>query len=154
MYSVPLLGAPALRGPEISRPPAPVSFPYFPFFPGGWDYGYAPAQNITIVQSPPSYVVVPERPPQPPVRAEIREYKPPPPAESSAAAEAPSFAIALKDGSVHFASAVTVQQDTLLYVDPDGRHERVSLNAVDRETTKRLNRVRNLELRLPIPATR
>jgi hypothetical protein len=157
MFPVPRLGAPDLppspppapRGPA-HRGASPASLPYFPLLPGGWDYDYAPyapPPNVTIVQPPPPPVIVQERPPQP-LHSEIREYKVAP--ESTATvAEPPSFAIALRDGSVHFAMAVTAQDGALLYVDSDGRHERIPLETVDRETTTRLNRERNLTLRLP-----
>jgi hypothetical protein len=152
MFSVPRLGAPDLPPAAPPRAPhRPASLPYFPLFPGGWDYGYAapytPPPAVTIVQAPPPYIPAP---PPPLPHAEIHEYKVAP--ESATAAEPPSFAIALKDGSVRSAMAVTTQGDTLHYVDPEGRHERVSLDAVDRETTTRLNRARNLPLRLPPPA--
>ena len=42
----------------------------------------------------------------------------------------------------------------LSYVDPDGQHRRVSLNTVDREATRRVNRERKLELRLPPPTAK
>ena len=125
----------------------------FPFFGFGDTPVYPPVQNIIVVQQPAPPVIVQETPRET-ARAEIREYKQTTPSESGPGQEQPSFAIALRDSSVHSAMAVTVQNDTLHYVDPDGRHERVSLDAVDRETTTRLNRARKLELRLPPPTTR
>jgi hypothetical protein len=93
--------------------------------------------------------MVPAVPSVPP-KAEIHEYK------QAAASSAPStvgeaqaFAIVLKDGSVHSAVAVTVQHSGLYYVEPDGGHRLVSLDALDREATLRLNRERKLQLQLP-----
>lgn len=124
----------------------------FPLFLGDYDYGYegyAPAPSVVVVEQPPLYVMVPPAPSVPP-KAEIHEY------EQAAASSAPStvdegqaFAIVLKDGSVHSAVAVTVQHSGLYYVEPDGGHRLVSLDALDREATLRLNRERKLQLQLP-----
>jgi hypothetical protein len=158
-------------GPIQARPAPPVQAPFargfgsgrrsflspvFPFVLGGYDYDYAPgydygyaaAPNMTIVQQPPVYVIVP---PSPIVPA-ILEYTSP--LASSTALEQPAFAIVLKDGSIHSALAVSVQDDMLYYVDSERGHLRVSLDAVDREATARRNRERKLELRLPPPTTK
>ena len=145
-------------GPHAGAPPATgrsarpsTSHRFFPgAFPSYWDSGYdypsygadyapAPAPNVVVVQLPP--------PPSPPPTPEIHEYS----GASAAPAsdEQPAYAIALKDGSVHAAAAVTVQDNTLHYVDPDGQHRLVPLDMVDREATRRLNRERNLRLQLP-----
>jgi hypothetical protein len=63
--------------------------------------------------------------------------------------EEQAFAIVLKDGSVHSAVAVTVQANGLYYVEPDGSHRLVKLDALDHEATARLNRERKLQLQLP-----
>jgi hypothetical protein len=138
----------------------PQAFPAaFPFYFGDYDYTnpyeYQPAPNVVIVQQPPAYPLVPETP-LPAVQSEIREYKQPASAgpEASGKEEQPAFAIALKDGSVRSAVAVSVQDDIVNYVDPDGRHEQFPLGTVDRETTRRLNRERNLQLQLPLAATK
>lgn len=126
-------------------------FPAFPFWFGdsGYDYpAYQPAPSVVVVQQPPAYVVVPPAPVSEPVKPEVREYKNLPTA-SQPEGEPPAFTIVLKDGTVHFAVAVTAQDDTLHYVDPDGRHHSVPLAVIDRETTRRLNRERKLELQLP-----
>ena len=49
------------------------------------------------------------------------------------------FFIALKDGWVHVAVAYWVLQGTLHYLTPEGSHNRVSLEIVDREMSARLN---------------
>jgi hypothetical protein len=120
----------------------------FPLFLGDYDYGYgyenyAPAPNVVVVQQPPLYVLLPPAPSVPP-KSEIHEYQPP-----AARDQEQAFAIVLKDGSVHSAVAVTVQNRGLYYVEPDGAHRLVSLDAVDREATGRLNRERKLQLQLP-----
>lgn len=152
-------GAFAQRGPRSGVPPVHPRAPQhlfpngFPLFLG--DYGssysaYAPAPSVVVVQQPPFYVLVPQAPSDP-AKPEIHEYH-----EATVAAPQPvdeqAFAIVLRDGSVYSAIAVTVQGSALHYVEPDGGHRLVSLDAVDRETTRRLNQERKLQLRLP-PAT-
>jgi len=61
------------------------------------------------------------------------------------------FAIVLKNTTMLTATAVIVQNDALHIVDPDGGHQRVSMEAVDREATKRVNQERKLQLQLPPP---
>ena len=124
----------------------------FPWFPGDYGYsydGYAPAANVVMLPQPPLYVLIPQAP-SIPATPEIHEY------QQAASTSAPpvaepekAFAIVLKDGSVHSAVAVTVQDSALYYVEPDGGHRLVSLDALDREATGRLNRERNLRLQLP-----
>lgn len=116
----------------------------FPWFLGDSGYDvYAPAPSVVMVQQPPLYVVVPAAPSEPP-KAEIHEYSHP-----SAAGDEQAFAIVLKDGSLHSAVAVTVQENGLYYVEPDGGHRLVRLDALDREATARVNRERKLQLQLP-----
>ena len=106
-----------------------------PWFFGDYGYdAYAPAPSMMLVQQPPLYVVVPTAPSAPP-KAEIHEYSHP-----SATGGEEAFAIVLKDGSMHSAVAVTVQANGLYYVEPDGAHRLVKLDALDREATARLNR--------------
>jgi hypothetical protein len=117
----------------------------FPLFFGDYGYGYdgyAPAPNVVMLPQQPVYVLVPA--PSEPPKSEIHEYQ-----RTSAAGQEQAFAIVLKDGSVHSAVAVTVQHSALYYVEPDGGHRLVSLEALDREATERLNRERNLQLQLP-----
>ena len=117
---------------------------FFPWFLGDYGYdAYEPAPSVVMVQQPPLYVVVPMAP-SPPPKAEMHEYPHP-----SAVGEEQAFAIVLKDGSVHSAVAVTVQANGLYYVEPDGAHRLVKLDALDREATARLNRERKLQLQLP-----
>jgi hypothetical protein len=123
-----------------------------PIFLGGFDYGYpafAPAPNIVIIQQPPAYVAAPAPPENATPVAEIHEYNATVADRPAAEAEPAAFALALKDGSIYEAVAVTVQDDVVHYVEPEGRHMRVAVNAVDRDRTKRLNRERKLLLQLP-----
>jgi hypothetical protein len=150
---------PAPVTPGLSGRPHPAR-PFAPIFPlgfggygfGGYDYSYAPqaAPSVVVVgPPPPAYVPVPERPPETATMV-IHEYQP----LSAGATQAPEgdqplFAIVLKDSTILSASAVVVQTDALHIVDSDGAHQRVPLEAVDREATRRVNRERKLQLQLP-----
>src|SRR5579864_2337748 len=93
----------------------------FPLFLGD-DYGYpeySPAQNVVVVQQPPLYVMVPQAPSEPP-KPEIHEYTQSAAAPAEVAVdEQQAFGIVLRDGTVHSAVAVTVQGNSLHYVEPD-----------------------------------
>jgi hypothetical protein len=140
-----------------SFPPAHTAEPRrfspggFPWFLGDFGYAYesyAPGPSVVIVQQPPLYVLAPPVPSVPP-KPEIHEYQQSAAASVPASVDGQTFAIVLKDGSVHSAVAVTVQRNALYYVEPDGGHRLVSLDALDREATGRLNRERKLRLQLP-----
>ncbi len=118
----------------------------FPWFLGDYSYdGYAPAPSVIMLQQPSLYVLMPPAPSEPP-KPEIHEYPSP---GAPAANDDQTFAIVLRDGSVHSAVAVTVQKGALYYVEPDGAHRLVPVQALDREATERLNRERKLQLQLP-----
>jgi hypothetical protein len=130
--------------------PSSAFFPSaFPLFLGGDDSGYPPASNIIIMEQPPPV----QQAPCETVRSEIHEYNPTA-AEPVPGEEQPAFAIVLRDGSVHSAVAVSVQDEVLNYVDPDGEHRRVPLDTVDRQATRRVNRERKLELHVPPPTAK
>jgi|HubBroStandDraft_4_1064222.scaffolds.fasta_scaffold18330_3 hypothetical protein len=119
----------------------------FPWFLGDYGYGYdgySSAPSMVMLPQPPLYVLMPPVPAEPP-RPEIHEYQ----SSAPTANEDQTFAIVLRDGSMHSAVAVTVQKGALYYVEPDGAHRLVALNALDREATERLNRERKLQLQLP-----
>jgi hypothetical protein len=127
-------------------------FPYaLPLFTDGYDSGYSAEPNVIIVQPPAPQVIV-QQPPRE-VRSEIRDYTSPAPGPTAAApvapAEAATFVIALNDGSVRAASAVWVQDSVLHYVDNDDIHRQVPMKSVNRESTRKLNHERKLELWLP-----
>jgi len=127
----------------------PGAFPWFLGDYYGYGYeSYAPAPSVVIVQQPPLYVLVPPAPSVPP-KPEIHEYQQPAATSAPPTVDERAFAIVLKDGSVHSAVAVTVQRNALYYVEPGGGHRLVSLDALDREATGRLNRERKLQLQLP-----
>lgn len=132
---------------------APFGFPFLPVW-GGFDYPYPATPTIILIQLPPAppQAVPEEIPKREPVRPAIREYTPAAFTEPTVSPEEPAtFSIALRDGSVTSAVAVWVQGDLLGYVTPQGAHCRLSLEQVDRETTRKLNRERNLEFWLPVP---
>ena len=117
---------------------------------GGYDYDYdyyPPAPNVIVVPPAPAPVIVQE-PAQPVPHSEVREYAPAA-APAEPLAEQASFALVLKDGSIRSAVAVSAQDNTVHYVDPDGQHLNVSLDLIDRQATKRLNTERKLRLQLP-----
>jgi hypothetical protein len=128
-------------------------FPYaFPLFASGYDYGYPPEPNVIVIQQPAPQMIV-QQTPRETVRPEIHDYiESPPPATGlppTARAEEASFVIALNDGSHRSANAVWVQDNVLHYVDSEDRHHQVPLHSVDRESTRKLNRERELDFWLP-----
>ena len=129
----------------------------YPPYDSGAAYAYAP-QPVLFVQQPPPYVQPPAPPVvEPPGHPMVTDYKWPaagkassPSALSTTSESEPRvFAIVLKDGSTLSAVAVVASDDGLHCVDPDERHLRISMSEVDRATTLKLNRARNLNLHLP-----
>src|SRR5207302_5098547 len=109
----------------------------------GPDNGYSPQPNVVIVQpplAPQANVLEPPRE----VHLIIHEYPPPAPTT-----EPQTFGIVLKDGSTRSATAVLVNDNMLKYVDPEGQNLQVSLDEVDRDATRKLNRQKNLNFWLP-----
>jgi hypothetical protein len=112
-------------------------------------YGYPPQPVVFVPQPPPQPIV---EPPAREVHPVITDYAPPAPGPSAPSeGETRNFGIVLKDGSVRPAIAVVAgaSDDVLHYVDPEERHMRISMNEVDREATRKLNRERKLTLWLP-----
>jgi hypothetical protein len=114
---------------------------------------YFAPQPLFLVQAQPAPPVV-----APPVHPVITEYKWPAVAAASSSSrsgasgsEPQAFAIVLKNGSTLSAVSIFSSDDGLHYVDPDERHLRISMSAVDRAATLKLNRARNLDLYLPAP---
>jgi len=154
--AIPAVGKPGSgfrSAPRASFGHRPSSFFYPPYF-SDYDYGYsgyAPAPNVVVVQQPAAFVMLPQAPPEPP-RPEIHEYGSATPGPvPSPEDESAAFTIVLKDGSVRSAVAVAVQNNMVHLVEPDGRHDRVALDTVDRDATRRRNRERHIELQLPPP---
>jgi len=157
------------RGYRRFRQPAGVLSYGYPVYAGGYgDYGngYAPDQqpNITIINPPqemPQVVInqnfVPER--VTPVMHEYTEdsagniqvYEAPGrnPADNPTDDGTSYYLIAFKDHSIYSAFAYWVDGDTLHYVTAQRVHNQASLSLVDRELTDKLNRDRNLQVKLP-----
>src|SRR5204862_6950073 len=83
----------------------------------------------------------------------IRVYEVP---SSSAPADPPanveekrSYLLAFKDHTIYSAFTYWVEGDTLHYVTPEGTHNQVSMDLIDRDLTNRLNRERSVDFRLP-----
>lgn len=125
----------------------------FPFLWGGYNSDlYAPEPYVAPVPQPPAPYVIVQQAPIENVRLEIHDYVPRDAYTTEPAGEPPSFSIVLRDGTLRSAVAVTMQGDTLVYFDTDNAQQRVPLDYIDRETTRRLNREKGLNLRLPPPA--
>ena len=62
--------------------------------------------------------------------------------------DTPIYAIALKDHSVHFATAYWTDRFMLHYMTRQGSHVQIRLDLVDVDVSTRLNREKNLEFRL------
>lgn len=139
----------------------------YPVIVGGGLYGdnpYAYQQqqppNITIVM-PPQQTAPPVTINQYPEAARpeassgaepgIQTYEAPSAPRPEPADDQVMFFIALKDSSVYTAVAYWVEDATLHYITPQGRHNQVSLDLVDRQTSAKLNEGRKVEFRLPPP---
>jgi hypothetical protein len=123
---------------------------FAPYY-AGPAYDYPPQPNFSVFQPPPPPVFV-EQPPRE-AQSVIHEYAQPVTGTStSTQGEPPAFGIVLKDGSMRSASAVFVSNNVLHYVDTEERNMRVSMDEVDREATRKLNRERKLNLWLPAAA--
>lgn len=103
-----------------------------------------PAAPSVIVIAPP---VPPEPPPPPPPPAQpvIRNYHWP----ESPQTQAQTFSLVGRDGAVHQAIAVWVQDGEMRFATPKGSMERLPLRAMDRDATQRLNTEKGLTLWLP-----
>jgi len=144
---------PAARGSFApSYPRSPFHYPRTYGYASG--YGYVPYEDAApYTYTPPPVILMqppePVEPPPLPAHAVITNYNvpdSPPPSPTSAAQ---TFAIVLKDGSTLAATTIVASADGLHVVDPDDRHLRLSMAAVDRAATLKLNRERNLSLYLP-----
>jgi hypothetical protein len=127
--------------------------PYLPLFGydqslGGYPEETPGAGNVFIFSPNADTGAGPPPAPPHPASAVIHEYNVNP--EVAAAAGAPgAFTIALKDGSIRSAVAFWVQQGKVHYIDPQDRQQVLSSDLIDRETTERLNRQKNLAMQLP-----
>lgn len=145
-----------------------VYVPYaFPVYAGGFDPYVQQQPQVTVVYPPPQPPVVINQsfgaPAQPMVQelpagearedvTDIKVYQAPSRSSEEMAAAAPSapyYLVALKDHSIYSAVAYWIDGDTLHYFTNGNIHNRVSLALVDRELTERLNRERQVDVRLP-----
>jgi hypothetical protein len=140
----------------------PYGYPYGGYYDGGYAgyqyqgdpgaYSSQPAPQVIINQNfvpDRAYPVVREYAPDTGTET-IRTYDAPGRAPVDSAEEpAAYYLLAFKDSSVYSAFAYWVEGDTLHYVTSDRIHNQASLNLVDRELTERLNRDRNMQVRLP-----
>jgi hypothetical protein len=61
------------------------------------------------------------------------------------------FLIAMKDHTIYPAVAYWVEGDTLNYVTTQGAQNRISVDLIDREFSKQLNKERNIDFGVPDP---
>ena len=123
----------------------------FPFYSSSFVLSGPPAtSNVIVIQTGASA----PSPPVPAAReisAAIRTYQW---GVTEAKPEEPEpslFSVALTDGSVHLAKAVSHQGDDLYLIGADDAHRRIPLRLVDRGRTALLNREKGLRLSLPAP---
>jgi len=115
----------------------------------GIDSGYPPQPNVIVVQQPPPPQMRIQQPPRE-VQATVQDYMPPAPRTTAPSdGEPPIFGIVMKDGSTRSAIAVVINDGVLKYTDSDERNHQVSLDEVDRDATRKLNRERNLSIWIP-----
>jgi hypothetical protein len=105
------------------------------------DEYYALRPDATIIVP----ALEPASPPPPPATPVVQEYSWPDSDRGSATA----FAIVSKDGTVHRAIAVWVQDESLCFTTPNGIGQQLPLNKVDGKSTTRMNA--ELKLKLPMP---
>jgi hypothetical protein len=87
----------------------------------------------------------PVSPPPPPATPVVLEYSWP----DSGSGSATAFAIVSKDGTVHRALAVWLQDESLCFTTPQGIGQQLPLTQVDGKATTRINA--ELKLKLPMP---
>jgi hypothetical protein len=112
---------------------------------------YAPAPPVVINQ----YFGPPAPAPEPVTGSGV--YQPyserqPQPEDDSAAAPSKYYLLAFKDHSVYSAIAYWVEDKTLHYVTPQNTHNQASLDLVDIDFTKQLNRDRPVPFTLNTPS--
>ena len=82
------------------------------------------------------------------VRPALHEYNP------AAGPTGQTFSIAMRNGPILPALLAWVDDGELNYLDPERKQHQVLLDNVDRDTTLRMNREKNLELHLPVRGER
>jgi hypothetical protein len=149
-------GWPAYTGGSGGRRVVYVPYVY-PMY-GGYinPYPQQTTPNVVIIQQPPQYQQQPT--PQvvinnfadPNARAYdgISTYQAPARAPVENTADPAYYLIAFKDNTIYSAVAYWMEGDTLHYVTSGNVRNQVSLDLVDRELTERLNRDRNVTVKL------
>ncbi|HEY4360651.1 MAG TPA: hypothetical protein VGN17_06765 [Bryobacteraceae bacterium] len=124
----------------------------------GYDSNYGPSPVVIINQNFRPDVINPQVTDY--SNAPLPQYIPPPspqvPSQQPAVSGADTnfaliFLIAMKDHTIYPAVAYWVEGDTLNYVTAQGARNRISLELVDRDFSKQLNKERNVEFGLPDP---
>ncbi|MGC8791824.1 MAG: hypothetical protein ACP5U2_00355 [Bryobacteraceae bacterium] len=129
----------------------------WPVYVGGYYPYWDPQPQVTIVmplQPAPAPVTINQyfaSEARPQERETVTTYQAPVRAPVEPPAESVTFLIALKDSSVYMALAYWVEGDTLHYITPQGQHNKVSLDLVDRALSEKLNQGRKVEFKLPKP---
>lgn len=119
---------------------------YRDYYGDDWGLGYwdSPLYSLGNYDAPRPELPLVVPAPEPPAQPVIHEYSWP----DSGPAGASAFAIVSKDGTVHRALAVWVQDNSLCFAAPNGGGRRLSLNDIDGPATTRMNA--ELKLKLPV----
>jgi len=139
---------------------APYIVPVPVYVGGSYDEGVPlPGEEPTGVAAPmptqPSVIVItpPSTPPPAAIEQRVQNTSPAVPSEKGCAPSLPEdpvrFFVALKDGSVQIAVAYWVVDGILHYLTPEGSHNLVSLELVDRKLSARLNDTGRVQFVLP-----
>lgn len=143
--------------PYVVPYPAYTDSEYYPDPPYAYQQQQPPPPNTTIVmppqQSGPPVTINQYAPdagqaPPPHDSPAVQTYQAVSPRPEPAEPNPPMFFIALKDGWVYTTSVYWVEKGTLHYITAQGKHNQVSLDLVDRQTSAKLNEGR-AEFRLP-----
>jgi hypothetical protein len=134
----------------------------FPVFIGGYGYAQpdqsAPSSDATAAANspaPPPVVInqyfgaaPADQGPPPDTPASNFHYYQAPTNENPTPSDTSYYLIAFKDNTIYSAVAYYTEGDTLHYFTSGNVHNQVSLSLVDRQLTEKLNRDRNVDVRL------
>lgn len=129
---------------------APGLLPFGPFLWDDFGYDYPASQPNVVVVTPPRSPAPFYEPPKAPVNAVVQEF--PRAAGEPASSTAPQnfFALVTSDGFVQSAIAVWADDSFVYYIDASDVAHRISLDRINREASRKLNRERGLILNLPV----
>lgn len=127
---------------------------YYLEIPYSYDPQFGPAMARMPAQPPPPVAMnqyVPDPGPAPPGEGSTVQANQAPtsPRPDPVEPQRPTLFIAMKDGWVYTASDYWVEGGTLHYITTQGKHDQVSLDFVDRQTSARLNSDKVLQLPPP-----